>query len=1217
MKLPLRPRSRWLPTSVAAFLLALATSAFAAEPNPQVASDSDSATAAPTSRAVATRIVSDGTISAAALAQIQALDQEKSSRTPAQKKIASALLYTLRMNAGLEAAPGVPTLDTGIAVSAAGKSFVNVRGEVTEDFLALIRAAGGDIVSSHDFAKSVHAWLPLSSLESLVADSRVLAIRVPAQPMTHREAAPARPVSTTDRQASALSALVNAYEAGQIKGQAEPDASAIAGIRSAIAKGDIRHGARRARAVFGVDGTGLKIGVMSNSFNAAGGYAADIVSGDLPGSGNPNGYTLPVLFAGSGDFAATGSGADEGRAMTQIVHSVLPGAQIYFATAFNSDSDFANNIRALRGIATSAPPNGNVPNGGCDIIVDDVSYSGESALHDGQKNLTTAQNTALIKQAVNDVVANGCLYFSSAGNAGNKDAGTAGAWEGDFNPGGVSAAPFPTGGILHNWVPAPGTPNTLNTLTTTGRWIDLEWADTLGTASVDYDLYVLNAAGTAVLGSSTDVQDGTGLQDPYEGVFGTTANATGNRIAILAKSAVPTIRFLTLTSSRGVLQFSTDGQTRGHASAPGAFATAAVPVDSTGVTYPQPFASSNVVETFSSDGFRRVFYGETNNVLGNGALTVAASGGIVRIKPDITGADGAPSTVNTGGLNPFFGTSAAAPHAAAISGLVRAALIKQGTNNPTVAAVRTILTNTAIDIQATGADRNSGAGILNAFAAVQATGLTGGAGFDLGTITATEATGNGNGIVEPGETGSIVVPLSNVGLATAYGITATLSTTTPGVTVLSGTRTYPDTAASTSSNTNVPFSFALSSNFACTGTINFKLTVSFTGGGGGVAPQSLYFSVPAGPPTTVSFTSNLDTSAAPVGGPGYTATTGLQPNGRLASGRTIATCTAPGTNTLNNTIPGPRRYDAYTFQNNGPARCISVTFSAPLTNGAADPNNGSSMVCAAYSVYTPATPDTGYLGDLGGYYVSTSVPLAGQIVFSFNAPANAPFTIVVVERNPGIAGTTSTDFNVYGVQVSNLNATCAAVNASQVDVSDIAPVVVTSTSFVAATCAAQGYATDILVNATVTNTSSSTMQGVNFQVAQLSNTSGGAGTPPYRLLTATGASCTAGGGVGSIQPLANPGTLAPGATANLQFRVAAPTMGRFRFGVRTFANSPSFGMIAPAGAPAVAVANPALKPATFEIDPLSPPPAAPAVAPARAKAVKVARASERPASVRR
>lgn len=66
------------------------------------------------SQTSSTRGVSSNGISTTALQQMQALQQEKASRIPAQQKIDSNVLYTTRMLAGQSAAPGVPYLYTGV-----------------------------------------------------------------------------------------------------------------------------------------------------------------------------------------------------------------------------------------------------------------------------------------------------------------------------------------------------------------------------------------------------------------------------------------------------------------------------------------------------------------------------------------------------------------------------------------------------------------------------------------------------------------------------------------------------------------------------------------------------------------------------------------------------------------------------------------------------------------------------------------------------------------------------------------------------------------------------------------------------------------------------------------------------------------------------------------------------------------------------------------------
>ena len=87
----------------------------------------------------------------------------------------------------------------------------------------------------------------------------------------------------------------------------------------------------------------------------------------------------------------------------------------------------------------------------------------------------------------------------------------------------------------------------------------------------------------------------------------------------------------------------------------------------------------------------------------------------MRQKPDIAAADGVATTLPSyTGLNNFYGTSAAAPHAAAI-----AALLKSSNPSLNSAQIRNALTSTALDIEAPGLDRDSGKGIVMALQALQ------------------------------------------------------------------------------------------------------------------------------------------------------------------------------------------------------------------------------------------------------------------------------------------------------------------------------------------------------------------------------------------------------------------------------------------------------------------------------------------------------------------
>ncbi len=142
-----------------------------------------------------------------------------------------------------------------------------------------------------------------------------------------------------------------------------------------------------------LDGSGVKIGVISNSYNSKMTAHIDIANGDLPGAGNPNGYTSEVQVVK--DLIPTnGTLSDEGRAMLQIVHDVAPGAELAFRTGFLGEQDMALGIRELVDVA-------------CDVIVDDISYITEPFFRDG-----------VIAQTIDQVVDEGVTFFSSAGNFG-------------------------------------------------------------------------------------------------------------------------------------------------------------------------------------------------------------------------------------------------------------------------------------------------------------------------------------------------------------------------------------------------------------------------------------------------------------------------------------------------------------------------------------------------------------------------------------------------------------------------------------------------------------------------------------------------------------------------------------------------------------------------------------------------------------------------------
>ena len=82
------------------------------------------------------------------------------------------------------------------------------------------------------------------------------------------------------------------------------------------------------RARYDVTGKGIKIGIISDSFNALGGMNKDIALGVLPNMNRTDSRGNPYIVS------EAGYGEDEGRAMAQLVHAIAPDAELYFATPY-------------------------------------------------------------------------------------------------------------------------------------------------------------------------------------------------------------------------------------------------------------------------------------------------------------------------------------------------------------------------------------------------------------------------------------------------------------------------------------------------------------------------------------------------------------------------------------------------------------------------------------------------------------------------------------------------------------------------------------------------------------------------------------------------------------------------------------------------------------------------------------------------------------------
>jgi hypothetical protein len=572
-------------------------------------------------------------LSEQAVRQVQAVFADKATWTPTEQKLATSLLMAHRQSRGQAMVQGLgpfPEVVARAGVDEMGMVVVDVKADVSENLLRAIGDVGGEVISSYPSYGAVRARVPIRRVDAIAALPEVR--------------------------------FVGPKELFVLN----------AGVTS---EGDVAHAAAAARTGYGIDGSGVRVGVLSDGVDS---LATRQASGELPVTCAAPPAPGSCVAVATG-LAGTG---DEGTAMLEIVHDLAPGAQLVFATAYGGVAAFASNILTLRNTY------------GCDIIVDDVTYLVEGAFQDGP-----------IAQAVSAVKASGALYFSSAGNSGRLSAGTSGTWEGDFLDSGTAIPPIDAGYGGHVPVHSFGSGQNSDQLTAVYGYIVLGWSDPAGASANDYDLFRLDSTLGTVLDYSVDPQ--TGTQDPIEAVY---PGGTGQRIVVVKYSGAT--RALRIDTNRGRLSIATAGAVFGHNGGDGTITVAASRVSTAGGGA-FTGGAANPVETYSSDGPRRMFLNPDGSAITPGNVLFGTNGGRVLQKPDVTAADCV--TTTTPGFSPFCGTSAAAPHAAAI-----AALLKSAPNHPSGGQAQAAMFTTALDVNPAGRDRDSGVGIVMANSAANA-----------------------------------------------------------------------------------------------------------------------------------------------------------------------------------------------------------------------------------------------------------------------------------------------------------------------------------------------------------------------------------------------------------------------------------------------------------------------------------------------------------------
>ncbi len=759
-------------------------------------------------------------ISESAMQEINAILEAKRNRTPEQRKIDSQLLTEIQVFK-TEKAAGKSKPES----LEDQRTMVEIHAQVSDELLELIKNVNGEVVSSSDKEQTILAKMPLEVLEGIAVRGDVKAIVQAPVAQTNRKQM-VRPLMLRD-----VSLFLPQPELGEPRNIVErlhlqyatprleddtPSANALPVTGPPNSQGDVAHRANEVRETFNAAGKGMKIGVLSDSSR---GLDKSQANGNLPAD--------VTILPGQSGIRTDALDSGEGTAMMEIVYDLAPESKLFFASASISSAQFAQNILDLRFKY------------GCDIIVDDVIWSNESPFQDTS-----------IAQAVNAVTRNGGLYFSSAGNQGNDYDGTATTWEGDFKSGGelpvLSGSPWDLNdfgeGVISNRIVAASS--------TSGAFIRLIWADPWGAAENDYDLFVLDSTLTTVKAASAN--DQFVFPFPYEG-FNNSTIRTGDRIVVVRYGdSEPRALHLDTAFGTALLALTSEGGTYGHSAAADSYSVAAV---NAATARGGAFLGGvgNPVETFSTDGPRRIFFNEDGSPVTPGNFLFETNGGVARTKPDVAAADGVATSVT--GFTSFFGTSAAAPHAAAIAAMLKGA--KPEIKN---SELRTLLTKSALDIGPKGIDKVSGYGLLsplNAYLQMIPSPF-----LELNTTVAYELeNANFNRFIEPGERGALRIIFKNNGTKLAEGVKAKVTTTTPGVKMVTDESDYWQISEGKAEANFQPFRFELAPNAPCGYPINFTVTVSDNSGSN---PRSFPISVVTGRPATTPFNATYTGAAVAI-----------------------------------------------------------------------------------------------------------------------------------------------------------------------------------------------------------------------------------------------------------------------------------------------------------------------------------------------------------------
>lgn len=466
-------------------------------------------------------------------------------------------------------------------------------------------------------------------------------------------------------------------------------------------EGDAVLNADETRSTFGVDGSGIKVGVVSNGIN---GLTESVASGDIapagimvPSSPLAEGgeevndpcpaFTMVTSTPVGREDITTGA---EGLAMLEIIHDMAPGAELYFSPGLGTTLEFLRTKKCLTEVV--------------DIIADDVGFYNVGP-YDGT-SVVSLQSTASVEAGVANFIAVGNqaqVHYQGVFTDTDDD----GIHEFDVS---IGMPYVNTSGETLNITIPPGEVITIH----------LQWNDPFLTSGNDYDMQIIQPANPSGFDDPALVSIALSNNPQFGVGFPTELIILFNDTGLQQTVGVVIYDFLKLNSLGNAQPREFD-----------LFFLGLVNLDEFRVT------QSSVPNNSDADLVCAVGavglgagdpLGQTPEQIRPYSSRGPTNDG--RMKPDLVAPDGVSVTGNGGfPFVPFTGTSAAAPHAAGVAALLlesdesltpeamTAALQQSRVLAP--AQVADILSNTGVDLGPPGPDNTFGFGRIDAFAAVQ------------------------------------------------------------------------------------------------------------------------------------------------------------------------------------------------------------------------------------------------------------------------------------------------------------------------------------------------------------------------------------------------------------------------------------------------------------------------------------------------------------------